>query len=169
MQQPEGFKEPRKADWVWCLVRGLYGMKHAGRIWNQTVNEKMTSWGFTRLACKPCIFYRNSSNGTIITALHINDFLSIASNKAENDQFKDQMRTAWTITNLGAPKFVVGIAVEWDHDKLTVQLSQTALIDRIIKQFGQKDATPLSLPMDPGLKLQRVDQASLSHNKQALI
>lgn len=63
------------------------------------------------------------------------------------------MQTAWTITDLGIPRFVVGIAVEWDHDKSLVRLSQTALIDKIITQFGQKDAAPLSLPMDPVSKL----------------
>ncbi|KAG5726350.1 hypothetical protein E4T56_gene19658 [Termitomyces sp. T112] len=75
MKQPDGFKEVGKEDWVWKLVRGLYGMKQAGQIWNGTVNDKMISWGFRRLA-----------------SLHVNDFLSIASNKEENEQFKDQMQ-----------------------------------------------------------------------------
>lgn len=30
MEQPDGFKEPRKEDWVCKLLRGLYGMKQAG-------------------------------------------------------------------------------------------------------------------------------------------
>ena len=34
MEQPEGFKEPGE-DWVCELMQGLYGMKQAGRIWNQ--------------------------------------------------------------------------------------------------------------------------------------
>lgn len=32
MMQLEGFEEPGKESWVWCLLRGLYGMKQAGRI-----------------------------------------------------------------------------------------------------------------------------------------
>ena len=31
MEQPEGFEEPGKEDWVWALIKGLYGMKQAGR------------------------------------------------------------------------------------------------------------------------------------------
>jgi hypothetical protein len=166
MEQPEGFEEPGKEDWVWCLVRGLYGMKQSGRIWNQTLNDNMIGWGFTRLACESCIYYRKSDTGTIIAAVHVDDFLSIASSEEENNRFKIQMQTAWTISDLGTPRYVVGIAIEWDRQNSTVHLSQTALIDKIISQFGQKDATPLSLPMDPGLKLRRVDRTTLSKEEQ---
>lgn len=85
MQQPDSFEEPSKQDWVWCLVCSLYGMKQAGRIWNRTINDKMISWEFTRLACESCIYYRTSEHGTIIATLHVDNFLLIASNKAEND------------------------------------------------------------------------------------
>lgn len=146
MEQPEGFEEPGKEDWVWCLLRGLYRMKQAGRIWNQTLNDNMLSWGFTRLPCESCVYYRQSNTGTVIAAVHVDDFLSIASSKAENEHFKAQLRSAWTISDLGLPKFVVGIAVEWDRNTHTVKLSQTALIQKIINQFGQTDAAPYHSP-----------------------
>lgn len=121
------------------------------------MNEQMLTWGFTRLSCESCIYYRNSDDGTIISTVHINDFLSIASNKEENEKFKDQLWSVWTISDLGAVCFVVGIAVAWDRPNHTVMLSQTALIDKIITQFGQKNALPATIPMDPGLKLQHMD------------
>ena len=161
MEQPNGFEEPGKEEYVWRIERGLYGMKQSGRIWNQTMNEQMLTWGFTRLSCESCIYYRNSDNGTIISAVHVDDFLSIASNKEENERFKDQMRSVWTISDLGAVRFVVGIAVAWDRPNRTVMLSQTALIDKIVTQFGQKNASPASVPMDPGLKLRRADYKKL--------
>lgn len=169
MNQPEGFEEEGKEDWVWLLVKGLYGMKQAGRIWNRTVNEKMLSWGFKRLECESCIYFRSTDQGTIIAALHVDDFLSIASSKAENDRFKDQMRQVWTISDLGTPRFVVGIAVEWDRLNHTVKLSQTALIDKVINQFGQKDASPLSLPMDPNTRLRCVDRTALSSDELRIL
>jgi hypothetical protein len=41
-------------------------------------------------------------------------------------------------------------------------LSQTALIDCLILQFGQADSSPVSVPMTPGLKLCRILHSSLS-------
>lgn len=168
MEQPKDFEEPGKEDWV-ELQRGLYGMKQSGRIWNQTMNENMIKWNFTRLSCESCIYYRKSTTGIVIAAVHVDDFLSIASNKEENEIFKEQMRKVWQISDLGLPKFVVGIAVDWDRENKTVKLSQTALIDKIVQQFGQTDAAPLSVPMDPGLKLRRVDLKALSADEQATL
>ena len=45
-------------------------------------------------------------------------------------------------------------------------LSQTALIDKLVQMFGQTHATPMSVPMDPGLKLQRVTRTSLPATDQ---
>ena len=130
------------------------------------INKNMAAWGFQRLSCKSCIFYCVTDQGSVIAALHVDDFLSVASGKEENERFKNQMRKVWTISDLGIPCFVVGIAVDWDHKNHLVKLLQTALIDKIINQFSQKDATPLSLPMDPNLRLRRVDQSSLSPDER---
>ena len=128
-------------------------MKQSGRIWNQTMNDQMLSWGFTHLSCESCIYYRNSDSGTIVSTIHVDDFLSITSNKMENKKFKDQMRSIWTISDLGTVRFIVGIAITWDHPNQTVMLSQPALIDRIVMQFGQRNTSPTPVPMGPGLKV----------------
>jgi Reverse transcriptase (RNA-dependent DNA polymerase) len=54
MEQPVGFEEPGKEDWVWQLQQGLYGI--------------------------------------IIATVHVDDYLSIADSKEENECFKDQMQ-----------------------------------------------------------------------------
>lgn len=162
MEQPEGFEEPGKEDFVWKLQRGLYGMKQAGRIWNKTMNDAMLSWGFTQLSCESCIYYRKNATGIVISAVHVDDFLSISSSLAANEEFKGEMKKIWTISDLGEVKHIVGIAVSRDRIARTVSLSQTALIDRIIAQFGQADAHPAAVPMDPGLKLRRPDRTKFS-------
>jgi hypothetical protein len=96
----------------------------------------------------------------------VDDFLSIASSKAENDSFKNQMKEAWSISDLGSVRFVMGIAVEWECKERTVMLSQTALIDKLVQMFGQTHAAPTSVPMDPGLKLQRMNRTSLPTTDQ---
>jgi hypothetical protein len=167
MQQPIGFEESGKEDWVWQLQRGLYGMKQSGRIWNQTLNAQMIDWGFTRLTCESCIYYRKTDTGIIISAVHVDDYLSIADSKGENERFKDQMRKVWTISELGTARFIMGIAISWDKTARTVALSQTALIDKIIEQFRQKDAHPVSAPFEPGCKLRRTNPQSITPEERS--
>ena len=99
-------------------------------------------------------------------AIHVDDYLSIASHKEENEHFKDQMWKVWTISELGTVQFVVGIAISWDREHQTVTLSQTALIDKIVSQFGQTDANPLSAPLELGQKLRHIEHAKLSAEEQ---
>ena len=165
MEQPCEFEEPGKEDWVWVIQCGLYGMKQSGCIWNIIMNEKMISWGFTRLSCESCIYYRNSDSRTIICAVHVDDFLSISSNKNENEKFKDEMQQVWTISDLGTVRFVVGITINWDWPNRTVMLSQTALINKISSHFGQKNTAPTGLPIDPGLKLQQANYKNMMKAK----
>lgn len=165
MEQPKGFKEQEKEEWVWMIQWELYGMKQSGRIWNQTINKQMLSWGFTCLSCESCIYYRSSDSGTIISAIHADDFLSIASNKEKSECCKDQMHKVWTISDLGIIHFIVGIAVTWDWPNHSVMLSQTALINKIVSQFSQKNTSPAPLPMDPRLKLQCTDYKKLMHEE----
>ena len=162
MEQPEGYPEPGKEDWVWELQKGLYGMKQGGRVWNKTMNDAMLEWGFTRLPCEYCIYYRRTDTGIILTGVHVDDFISVGSDPAENERFKAQLRTKWKISDLGQIKYCIGIAIERNRSNRTVALSQTALIDRVVTQFGQRDSHPITTPMDAGLQLSRASHLKLS-------
>ena len=63
------------------------------------------------------------------------------------------MKEIWKISSSGKAKFCVGIGITLNRNDHTVSLSQVALIDKIIHQFGQQDAYLSNSPMDPGLKL----------------
>ena len=48
MIQPEGFEEGG-LDHVCKLVKSLYGLKQAGRVWNKTIHSALSSMGFNRI------------------------------------------------------------------------------------------------------------------------
>ena len=146
MAQPEGFKEEGKEDYVWCVEKGIYGMHQAGRIWNKTMHAKMVSWGFTCLACEYCVYVRNTDGVTILVAIHVNDFLSVASTREANEAFRHQLESEWTIAE-GDADFCLGIKIERDRDNRAIYILQTAMIDRIVAEFSQSDAYPVSTPM----------------------
>ncbi|KAJ3540638.1 hypothetical protein NMY22_g4216 [Coprinellus aureogranulatus] len=167
MYQPEGFEAKGKETWVWKLKRGLYGMKQSGRLWNGTMNDAMIGWNFKRLGSDACIYYRKEGEHINIVLVHVDDFLCISPKKEDNERFKAQMRERWTIKELGVPRQFLGLGVSFDDNH--VYLSQIALIDRIIAMFGQTDAYPTSIPMDPGLKLRRPNKSSLTAEELAWI
>ena len=64
MEQPPGFEAPGQEEWVMRLMKSIYGMKQASRIWNQTFHNAVSEWGFEQLECEWCVYRRNSPTGT---------------------------------------------------------------------------------------------------------
>jgi transposase InsO family protein len=160
MEQPRGFEEPGKETWVMKLMRSIYGMKQASRIWNQTFHAAVTKLGFTRLDGEHCVYRRETDSGIIIFAVHVDDILSAASSSVENDHFKEQLKSLWDISDLGPAKYALGIAITRHRSDKTISISQSSFIDRVVDRFGQSDAQPADTPMVAGLHLQRPDKAS---------
>jgi len=155
MEQPPGFEVPGKEDWVMKLMKSIYGMKQASRVWNRTFDRAVRGWGFKRLSSEWCIYWRQTPTGTVIFAVHVNDIISIAPKPSMNKAFKSQLKGKWDITDLGPAKFALGIAISRNPSVNTISISQTALIDRVVEQFNQRDAHPVDVPMVAGLQLCR--------------
>ena len=102
LEQPEAFAESGKEDWVLCLQCGLYGMRQSGCIWNKTMHKAMLSWWFKCLHADPCIYYRVTLLGTVLSAVHIDNFLIISSMPGTSCSFKEELESLWTRSDLGA-------------------------------------------------------------------
>ena len=146
MAQPNGFEEVGKESYVWRVEKGIYGMHQAGRIWNKTMHAKMIAWGFTQLACEYCVYVRNVAGNIVLVAVHVDDFLSVANSPGANEEFKAQLESEWMIAE-GDAEFCLGIEIERDRENKVIFISQKAMIDRIVDEFGQSDAYPVSTPM----------------------
>jgi hypothetical protein len=161
MEQPPSFEAPGKETWVMKLLKSIYGMKQASRVWNQTFDLAVHQWGFERVPCEWCVYRRSSPQGTVMFAVHVDDIISIASSGSadENNRFKSQLNAKWKISDLGEAKFALGISITQKRSERSISLSQTALIDHIVSEFGQTDTHPADTPMVTGLHLQRPDKA----------
>jgi len=135
MAQPPGFEEPGQEDWVWQLLKSIYGMKQASRIWNQTFNNTITNMGFIRLPCEWCVYRRTTATGTVIFAVHVDDIISAASSVEEHARFKAELRSHWEISDLGAAKFALGIAITRDRPTRTLSLSSSTIRCLITPRF----------------------------------
>src|SRR5882762_7572706 len=90
---------------------------------------------------------------TVLVTIHVDDILSIASTKEENEHFKTQLQSKWTILDLGDVNFALGIGISHDCTVHSVALNQTTFIDHVITQFKQQDAHPALNPMDKSITL----------------
>ena len=167
MEQPPGFAVPGKENYVWRLIRGLYGMRQSSRIWNRALHASFLGLGFRCFDCEWCVYSRRLDNGDLtVIVVHVDDMLVASSNEEEAGRFQTELEATWQISALGEPKLIVGIALRRNRAARTIALSQTALIDKIVSTYGQGDAKPASTPMVHGVLLRRPDSNSVLEDSE---
>jgi hypothetical protein len=167
LEQPPGFEAAGKEDWVMKLFKSIYGMKQASHVWNLKFNKAAEGWGFIRLPYEWCVYYRQMPTGMTIFVLHVDDIISASSSPEETNRFRGKLKSQWEISDLGPIKHALRIAVSRDPPSRLIHLSQTALIDRVVEQFGQKDAHPADTPMVQGFRVERPDK-SIHHSDKSI-
>ena len=64
VEQRPGFEIPGKGSKLVCkLLKGLYGLKQAGRCWNRTLDKFLTEFGLTRSMIDSCCYSKSDLSG----------------------------------------------------------------------------------------------------------
>lgn len=169
MEQPKGFEVEGKEDWIQKVVKGLYGLPNAGRVWYKELNDRMIAFGYTRIPCEHCLYYRKSDSGQILAAVHVDDYVAAVTDDLEARRFKDELRSVWEISDLGIATFCLGIAIERDLANKYIYLSQTALIDKTLTVFKMNDCRPAVTPMEDKKSLTKIPASPLSVEDRAIL
>jgi hypothetical protein len=159
VEQPKGMREPGKEDWVCQLEKGLYGIMQGGRVWNQTLNKDMQSWGYRQSQVDPCIYTKHDENGCIIAmaVVWVDDITGGAwplatARKGNEPTLSQRLAAKYKTTSEPLAQFCA-TRVERDRENRKLFLSQTALIDRMLEDYKMTDAHPVRTPMEPNLSL----------------
>jgi hypothetical protein len=72
--QFEGFEEPGREKWVWCLNKSLYGTKQAPRQWHKHLVSTLCQIGFTLSPLNESLFYNKDCS--IMLHMHVDNGFS---------------------------------------------------------------------------------------------
>ena len=152
MRQPEGFEE-RGAGWVWRLKRSLYGLKQAGRVWHETLNEKLEEMGFKRILCEHSIWVFGRGDSRILIPVFIDDMTIAAKSQSEINWIKSELKTYFKLRDLGLTSFLLGVQIDRDRPNRSISLSQRQYVLDLLQRFGFQDCSPVTTPLDPSVRL----------------
>ena len=75
MAQPQGYVDAEHPTWVCRLNKSLYGLKQAGRIWNDVAHSYVMELEFTHSNADPCVYVRTTQERKLILGLYVDDFI----------------------------------------------------------------------------------------------
>jgi hypothetical protein len=151
MDQPEGWvAEPGKERWFLRLVRSLYGLKQAGRVWYNCLTNALLELGFTRLESDPCVYMRRRDDtGLILIAVHVDDLTGAARDDGVWADFCAELNAKYELKNLGRAREILGLEIAQDVVSGTASITQSRYILDLARRHGVYDLPPLSLPLPP--------------------
>ena len=143
------------------LVKGLYGLKQAGRGWYQEMSQVLVKdLGFTRSAVDHSVFFRRSSNEHTIIAVATDD-MAVTSKRAEDiTRFKADIQRYWEITDNGPIRWFLGFQISCDRTARTISINQSAYIQAMVDKFRLTNSAPVATPMVTGATFSTSDSPS---------
>ncbi|RXW14197.1 hypothetical protein EST38_g11655 [Candolleomyces aberdarensis] len=147
MDQPEGFHQKGQERKVFRLRRAIYGLKQAARAWWQELEKSVRKMGFTRLHSDSGIFIHRGQEGVVNMVAYVDDIIFFGL-KVLADQKKLEFMRRWECRDLGTPTKFLSMSIQYDGD--TIQLDQTAYLEKVLERFGMGNAKPARTPMVEG-------------------
>lgn len=169
MDQPKGFVAEGKAGYVWRLLKSLYGLKQASRVWYQKFRAVLLKLGFHPLLADPCVFVRILEKRLSIIACHVDDLGLFCNSVAILTTLKAELKAEFEMTDLGEMKLIVGLAVTRDRSKRTITISQSHYVEKFTDRFGDDAFTGKAItPLAAGAQLTKAQCPSTDAERDAM-
>jgi hypothetical protein len=143
------------------LLKSIYGLKQASRVWNTTFDEFVRSIGFEVSKFDPCLYIKCAGDECILLLVYVDDVIVTGSSVEAITNVKTQLKDRFEMTDSGTCKFVLGIELI-DNADGSVTLCQRRYIDDILKRFGMEDCKPVATPVDISAKIDFDDESPLA-------
>jgi hypothetical protein len=104
--------------------------------------------GFEPLVTDSCLFINRQDEILVVT--YVDDFLAVSPKGEALDAFQYELRSKWTIEELGNAKYFLGVRIVRDRENNKLYLYQDAYIDKILVRYGMTNSKPVDTPITSG-------------------
>lgn len=161
MEQPEQFIDPDSPHKVCKLKKGLYGLKQAGREWNQKLDSVLKQLGFIQSKQEVCIYILKRKNGEfVILAVFVDDMLLFGSNLSIINEIKHKISLELEVVDKGPAEYFLGMEIQVNKSTGEVSIQQKQFIQSLLEDYRMENCRKTSTPLDPGQKFEKCDNCS---------
>ena len=153
MEQPEGFKEG-DADLVCEVLKSLYGMKQASRLWNSNLSRFLIEvLHLSQSKYCHCVFVGRFGKVWAIVLLYVDDLLLSSNSTKWIDEAIECLRKKYGVRFEEGINTYLGMKCELDPTSMTVFMSQEHIIDILIQKTRVEGKKTTRTPSNPKLQL----------------
>jgi hypothetical protein len=151
MRPPDGLIIRQGAGSLVCrLIRSLYGLKQSARVWNLRMSTYLLSKEFRPTHTDPSIFIRKDGRGTVVLAVHVDDFGIAGDSMAAIDGAKADLSKEFRMKDLGEVGTITGWRITRDLPRKILTIDQSAYVSELLIEYGLQDCKAAKTPMERG-------------------
>lgn len=161
MKLPPGYTTEGDKNHCWRLLKGLYGLKQASRLWN-----KLLIKSFKQANLEPCLTESGvlrvvgDNQSLCFVNLHVDDYCIATADEVLRTKIENVMAKLFKVSYLGELKLYLGIVCEWGKSKTgkrTLKLHQEPYHDRLLVKMNYDKCSPHKSPAEASSKLSVTD------------
>nr|GEY14432.1 ribonuclease H-like domain, reverse transcriptase, RNA-dependent DNA polymerase [Tanacetum cinerariifolium] len=118
--QPKGFIKKQDNGKVYRLIKALYGLRQAPRVWNIKLDNTLKSLDFKKCALEQAIYTKTSKDSTLLIGVYVDDLIITGTPKEKINKFKAQMKEKFEMNDLGLLAYYLGTkdyGITYKHDE----------------------------------------------------
>jgi len=166
LQPPPGCTRSKPGQYR-HLIRSLYGLKRATKLWFEMLSKHLKAIGLRSSPNSPCLFMGTliEEEPPIYVGIYVEDIISFSSSDAVEKKFESLLTTIGSVDFMGQVSLFLGIEFTWSHHNdghITVGLTQQRfrlesflnfpIWDEILSMananWGPQDASQSNLPFE---------------------
>ena len=136
MRPPRGVLKPGQEGKVLRLLKGLYGLKQAGRGWYMEMSRVfMKELVFKRSSIDHSVFYKRKGEEHTIVAIATDNMAVTSRRLANAEAFKSNIRWFWDVTDHRLIKWFLGFEIQKNRKSRMISINQCAYIESMLEKF----------------------------------
>lgn len=135
------------------LNKSLYGLKQAGRNWNQKLDQTLKNFGAIPCVSDSCVYRLGQGEDKTLIITYVDDLIIMSTKENNILKFKNKIMQEFETNYLGEISYCLG--VEFSIKNSEIRMNQKRYVLDLLKRFNMTEARPVGTPMDPGVKLMK--------------
>jgi len=142
LRPPAGCPRSKPGQY-WRLLRSLYGLKRAPKLWFEMLSSHLQAMGLKSSPNSPCLFTGVLVPGEppIFVGIYVDDIIYFSASDSIEKQFEENLSTIGTVDFMGQVSLFLGTEFSWithADSHITVSLTQQSFIETLIESLGIK-------------------------------